>query len=197
MPATVTDAAANQVKIEDAGPARKKISITIPADAIDQKLQESMATLGQETVVPGFRKGKVPQSLLERRFGTAVRTEAKNQLIGGAYAEAIEQHGIKPVGEPEPADGPESIAKLELQSGRPLSFSLVVAWVMWSLLSIQICASPSQPFRPYLRAHTSMRPGVARQLDLPLPATIVRSTTSGSGGSAGGGVVQSATAVTR
>jgi len=122
----VTEAPANKVVIEDAGPACKKITITIPAQAIDLKLQESMATLGHETVVPGFRKGKVPQGLLERRFGTAVRTETKNQLIAGAYAEAIEKNSLKPVGEPEPADGPESMAKLEITPGKPLTFALLV-----------------------------------------------------------------------
>jgi len=120
------DAAANQVVIEDAGPACKKITITIPPQAIDLKLQESMATLGHETVVPGFRKGKVPQGLLERRFGSSVRTETKNQLIAGAYAEAIEKNSLKPVGEPEPADGAESMSKLEITPGKPLTFSLLV-----------------------------------------------------------------------
>jgi trigger factor len=59
------------VKIEDVGPARKRIKITIPAEVIDEKLRESLSTLSHQTALPGFRKGHVPQKLLERRFGTS------------------------------------------------------------------------------------------------------------------------------
>ena len=123
--ATATEAApsANKVKIEDAGPARKRLTITIPAEIIDEKLQESLSTLATETALPGFRKGKVPQKLLERRFGSNVRTETKNQLVANAYAAAIEENQIKPVGEPEPN---EEMKNLELEPGKPLTFSLEV-----------------------------------------------------------------------
>lgn len=115
--------AANTVKIEDAGPARKRITITVPAAVIDEKLAESIATLSSEAAIPGFRKGKVPQKLIERKFGTSVRNETKNQLIASAYAEAIEEHKLKPVGEPEPVG---DMTKLDLEQGKPLSFSLEV-----------------------------------------------------------------------
>lgn len=125
MPATAepTTAPSNKVKIEDAGPARKRLTITIPADIIDTKLAESMSTLSTQTALPGFRKGKVPAALLERRFGTSVRTETKSQLIASAYAQAIEENKLKPVGEPEPS---EDIKSLELEPGKPLTFSLEV-----------------------------------------------------------------------
>ena len=121
--ATEPTTSANQVKIEDAGPARKRIQITIPAEIIDEKLRESLSTLAHQTALPGFRKGHVPQKLLERRFGSSVRTETRNQLVASAYAEAIEQHKLKPVGEPEPG---EEMKTLELEAGKALSFSLEV-----------------------------------------------------------------------
>src|SRR4029453_12902831 len=123
-PATATEptapsGSANQVKIEDVGPARKRIKITIPAEVIDEKLRESLSTLSHQTALPGFRKGHVPQKLLERRFGTSVRTETKNQLVASPHAEAIEQNQLKRVGEPEPG---EEVKTLELEAGKPLSF---------------------------------------------------------------------------
>ena len=121
--ATATEPTANKVKVEDAGPARKKLTITIPAEIIDEKLQESMSTLSTETALPGFRKGKVPQKLLERRFGTSVRTETKNQLVANAYAAAIEENQLKPVGEPEPND---DLKSLEVIPGKALTFWLEV-----------------------------------------------------------------------
>jgi trigger factor len=121
--APAAPAASNTVKIEDAGPARKRLTITIPAELVDTKIRDSMSTLSTETALPGFRKGHVPQKLLEKRFGTSVRTETKNQLVAAAYAEVIEQHQLKPVGEPEPE---ESLKDKELQPGKPFTFALDV-----------------------------------------------------------------------
>ncbi|MCZ6836396.1 MAG: trigger factor [Planctomycetota bacterium] len=111
------------IKIEDVGPARKRLTITVPPDVIAEKLTQSMQTLGSETALPGFRKGHVPTRLLERRFGDAVRSETMNQVIADAYATAIEEKEIKPIGEPEPVG---SMEDLKIEDGKPLEFSLEV-----------------------------------------------------------------------
>jgi trigger factor len=117
------EASANDVQIEDVGPALKRLTITIPSAAIAEKLEESIGSLAQEASLPGFRRGKAPRRLLERRFGHNVRDETKNRLIADAYARAIEDHGIKPIGEPEPTEPPE---QLKLEEGLPLSFAVDV-----------------------------------------------------------------------
>ena len=116
------EASAN-VKIEDVGPALKRLTITISPEVVMEKLEESIGALGHETTMPGFRRGKAPRRLLERRFGTTVRSETKNRLIADAYAKAVEEHGIQPVGEPEPTEPTDS---LELVAGKPLSFAIEV-----------------------------------------------------------------------
>lgn len=113
----------NDVKIEDAGPARKRITITIPPEAIAEKLDESFETLHSESALPGFRKGRAPRKLIERKFGSAVRTETRNQLIADAYSEAIEENKIRPLGQPEPDEGMEDI---EIEDGKPMTFSMEV-----------------------------------------------------------------------
>jgi len=111
------------VKIEDVGPALKRLTITIPPEAVSEKLEESIGTLLHEATLPGFRRGKAPRKLLERKFGSSVRSETRNQLIADAYAKAIEEHDIHPVGEPEPT---EPTDQLELEAGKPLSFAVDV-----------------------------------------------------------------------
>jgi trigger factor len=120
---TTPDASGNEVQIEDVGPALKRLTITIPTDAVKEKIEESIGTLSQEAALPGFRRGKAPRRLLEKRFGHSVRDETKNRLIADAYARAIEDHGIKPVSEPEPTEPPD---KLKLEEGKPLSFAVDV-----------------------------------------------------------------------
>ncbi len=111
------------VKIDDVGPALKRLTITISSEAISQKLEESIGALAREATLPGFRRGKVPRKLLEKRFGTSVQDETRNKLIADAYAQAIEHHGIQPVGEPEPTQPPES---LKIEPGKPLTFAVDV-----------------------------------------------------------------------
>ncbi len=112
-----------EVKIDDVGPALKRLTITISTEAISQKLEESIGTLAREATLPGFRRGKAPRKLLEKRFGTSVQDETKNKLIADAYARAIQHHGIQPVGEPEPAQPTES---LKIEPGKPLTFAVDV-----------------------------------------------------------------------
>jgi trigger factor len=122
--ATETETApTNQVKVENIGPARKRLTITVPAEAVNGKIEESLGTLLTQTAIPGFRKGRAPRGLLEKKFGDTVRTETKNQLIAAAYAAAIEEHKLKPVGEPEPGEG---MNDLKVEDGKPLTFSVDV-----------------------------------------------------------------------
>jgi len=121
--ATATAESPFEITCEDAGPARKRLTITIPADHIAAKLDDSMGALAANAQLPGFRKGHAPRALLERRFGTAVRDETKGQLISEGYAAALEQESLKPVGEPEPVTQAEEMV---FEDGKPMSFTVEV-----------------------------------------------------------------------
>lgn len=114
-------AMSNDVKIEDTGPAGKRLTITVSSDAVDEKIDDAMGTLASETSLPGFRKGRAPRALIQRRFGEAVRQETKNQLVADAYSAAIEEHELKVVGDPEPDD---TLKDLELEEGKPFTFTV-------------------------------------------------------------------------
>jgi trigger factor len=119
----LSSAAAYDVKVEDVGGARKRLTITIPPQLIDEKIEESMGTLAGQTALPGFRKGRAPRALLERRFGPTLRRETKSQLIAESYARAIEEKKIKPLGEPEPV---RPLDEIELEPGKALTFEVEV-----------------------------------------------------------------------
>jgi len=122
---TQTTESTHDVKIEDISPTLKRLTITIPAEAIDEKIEDSMTALASETAFPGFRKGRAPKKLLERRFGDAVKDETKNQLIADAYSSAVQEHAINAIGDPEPAEGYD-IDKLEVERGKPLTFAVEI-----------------------------------------------------------------------
>lgn len=110
------------VTVEDAGTACKKITIEIPADAVNERLETSLQTLMSSATLPGFRAGRVPRKLLERRFGEGLRDETKTELLRDAYTKAIEDEGLKPLGDPIIKDHEE----IKLEPGKPLTFSVEI-----------------------------------------------------------------------
>ena len=91
----------NAVDVQDAGTLKKKITITVPRARIDAKYDEMFGELGRSAQVPGFRIGRVPRRLIEKRFGKEVAEDVRNAMIAEAVAPAIEKVGLKTLGEPE------------------------------------------------------------------------------------------------
>lgn len=112
-----------QIAIDEAGPARKRLTITVPAEAVDDRIETSYGALQTEAAVPGFRRGRVPRALLERRFGTTLIQEARSQLLADAYSRAIESKGLRPISQPELE---AAVKDLKLERGKGFTFSVDV-----------------------------------------------------------------------
>jgi len=111
-----------QVKIEDVGPATKKVTIEIPQDLITSKLTEQFQELRREAAVPGFRPGHAPQKLIERRFQGDVRQQVCRSLISEAYEQVVQKNSLQVIGEPE-FGNPED---LKLPESGNLSYSFQI-----------------------------------------------------------------------
>jgi len=88
------------IEIEDIDSCNKKIKFDIPFKDYQQKINAYYKTLGRDVKVPGFRKGKVPQSLLEKQFGPQVKQEVLTQLISDRVMAAIKEKGLRAVSQP-------------------------------------------------------------------------------------------------
>ena len=88
------------VEKEDIGSLRLKLKVTVPRDLLDERMGEQFLELKRETVVPGFRKGRAPMRLVEKRFATDVGDQVVNQLVSNGYLAAVEKEDIKPLGDP-------------------------------------------------------------------------------------------------
>jgi trigger factor len=107
------------VTVEDVGVCKKKLSITIPREAIDRKFEDRFAELEREAQVPGFRPGHAPRRLVEKRFRRAVAEEVRVGLVSETLSKALEQKKLDIIGEPDL--DPESV---ELPDDGPMTFSL-------------------------------------------------------------------------
>jgi trigger factor len=111
-----------QIKIEDAGPATKKVSIEVPQEVIASKLEEQFKTLRREAALPGFRPGHAPRKLIEKRFHSDVRDQVKRNLISESYQQAISKNSLNVIGEPHFDDA----EKIELPENGNLTYSFEV-----------------------------------------------------------------------
>jgi trigger factor len=101
-----------------------KLEIRVEADAaeVDKSFDRVFSRLQQEAHVPGFRPGKAPRAILERRIGEeALRQMAWQEFLEKTYAPAIEELNIQPFGDPEMPDLEEWDG---FQRGQDLELSL-------------------------------------------------------------------------
>jgi trigger factor len=90
-----------EVTSEDIGTLRKKLVFTIPRQTIDDRLDGQYGELSRDALVPGFRKGRAPRRLIEKRFGGEVNEQLVTQLVGNGFLAAVEKQSLKVIGDPE------------------------------------------------------------------------------------------------
>jgi trigger factor len=100
---------------------RVRVEAEVPGQEVERRVQQAAKKLGQQMRIPGFRKGKVPPTVVIRRLGReAVLDEALRNSLGGWYVEAIDGAGIAPIGDPD-----LNVGDLPAQ-GEPLAFSIEI-----------------------------------------------------------------------
>lgn len=84
---------------------KRLLHVEIAPEQVDEYMNRAFQKMKHEVVVPGFRKGKVPRSIFEQRFGSEVlRQEALEDLIPEACEEAIEEMDLEPIDTPQISD---------------------------------------------------------------------------------------------
>jgi trigger factor len=116
-------AEATRITVSDAGPAAKRIDISVPATSVDGHVSTALSGLQRDAAVPGFRKGKVPMTLLRRKFGSALLQDVRQRLIAESYQKALEDNKIRPISPPEMAPG---TTEPEVVEGKDFAFAVVV-----------------------------------------------------------------------
>jgi trigger factor len=78
----------------------KDVVVELPVEAVQRELDEYYRDLARRARVPGFRPGKVPRSVLERRFGMDVNQDVASRLVARTTAAALVEAKVEPVAEP-------------------------------------------------------------------------------------------------
>ncbi len=90
-----------KIEVEDISPVMKRLTIEVPQEEVAELVDSLYRELKKEVAIEGFRKGKVPESVLRQRFGKRVMSDVAKNLVERTYPEAMGEKGYKPVSAPD------------------------------------------------------------------------------------------------
>ena len=90
-----------QVSVEQTSELIRKMTVTITDDVIGTKVDARLKSLKNKVKIDGFRPGKIPQSLINKRYSEQVRSEITGEVIQSTYYEALQEQKLRPAGLPK------------------------------------------------------------------------------------------------
>ena len=111
-----------KTEFTDVSATQKTITIEIPVDIVDAEINRVAKGYTKQARIPGFRPGKVPTTLVKKRFKEQILHDVAHGLIPRAVDEALQERGIEPVDTP-------NIKDVALEEGQPLKFTAAIETV--------------------------------------------------------------------
>ncbi|HVG26293.1 MAG TPA: trigger factor family protein, partial [Acidobacteriaceae bacterium] len=93
----------------------RSIEVEAPAEDVDKAFHKVTKRYAKLARIPGFRAGKVPESLIKSRFAKDVRQEVLEGLVTDKFRHALESQNLQPISQPQ-------VSELQLAEGQPLRF---------------------------------------------------------------------------
>ncbi|WP_287371668.1 trigger factor [Oceanithermus sp.] len=106
------------VTVEQTGALERRMTVEVPAERIEQAVEERLKGLARRVRVPGFRPGKVPFRIVRQRYGAQVRDEVLGEVMEETLREALAREGLRPAGGPRIEDA-------RAEPGEPLRYTAV------------------------------------------------------------------------
>lgn len=89
-----------QVSVETTSPIERRLTIQVPAAEIDEAVSARLKDTAKNVRLNGFRQGKVPMSVVEKRYGPSVRDDVVGEVMRERYVRAITDESLNPAGYP-------------------------------------------------------------------------------------------------
>lgn len=94
---------------------QREISVEVPAEVVSRETETVILKFQKHARLPGFRKGKVPATLVRQRFAEDIKSEVVEHLVPRYFRQETEKQGLHPVSQPRVTD-------LHVHDGEPLRF---------------------------------------------------------------------------
>jgi trigger factor len=106
--------------VEELSPTRVRLSVEVPFDELKPSLDKAYREVGRQVRIPGFRPGRVPPPVIDRRVGRdVVLSQAVNDAMPDLYAKAVEEGDVSVLGQPE-------VEITSIDDGKELTFTVEV-----------------------------------------------------------------------
>jgi len=93
-----------QISVAEGERWRRTLNITVPSEVLRAERRAAVKKLSSSIQLPGFRVGKVPASMIEKRFGPSIEQELVDRVIRDAFRQAVEDRALQPISEGEVGD---------------------------------------------------------------------------------------------
>lgn len=90
-----------QVSVEATGTLGRKMIVQVPAERIDEEVQNRLKSLSRNARIAGFRPGKVPFKVVQQRYGRQVHLEVAGDVMSSTLQQALKEQNLRPAGEPK------------------------------------------------------------------------------------------------
>lgn len=100
----------------------RELVLDIPADEVSKSFHTVVRNYRKYAKLPGFRPGKVPESVIRRRFATEIRKEVIDTLLPDRFNKGVQELGVRPVGQPQ-------VTELTVDDGQPMHLKAVFEYV--------------------------------------------------------------------
>lgn len=111
---TPTDATAEVTK----NPCEREVSVEVSAEEVAREWKTALARFQKHARIPGFRSGKVPTTLIRKKFADDIKSEVVEHLVPTAFREETKKQNLIPIGQPR-------VVELELEEEKPLRFKAI------------------------------------------------------------------------
>ena len=89
-----------QVSVETTQGLERRLTISVPAESVDVEVKNRLRQVSKTQRINGFRPGKVPPSVIQKRYGKSVRQEVAGEIMQRSFVDAIVAEKINPAGRP-------------------------------------------------------------------------------------------------
>jgi trigger factor len=100
----------------------RELIIDVPADEVSSNYKRVTAQYKRYAKIPGFRAGKVPESIIRRRFATEIRKEVVDTLLPERFNKGVREMGVQPVGQPQ-------VTEISVEDGAPFHVKAVFEYI--------------------------------------------------------------------
>ena len=104
-----------QVSLETTSGLERRLTVGVPAEQVENEVENRLKQAARNVTLKGFRKGKVPLSVVKQRFGAGIRQEVVGDVISRSFYAAVQKENVKPAGQP-------SIQPKQLAAGKDLEY---------------------------------------------------------------------------